>query len=144
MPTESVARHTRPSRKTLTAEHVEALVEGRRETAAIRRYLESLQATPSRRRRSPEQLTERMNEINTWLVDEPLKPIDRLHLIQERNDLAAELDEIEAEAELDLADLLEGFLQYAANYSARKGISHKAWREVGVPVEVLRKAGIPK
>ena len=34
------------------------------------------------------------------------------------------------------------FVQVAATYSARKGISYAAWRAVGVDAAVLNKAGI--
>jgi hypothetical protein len=32
----------------------------------------------------------------------------------------------------------------AAPYSERKGITYSAWREVGVPANVLEKAGISR
>ena len=34
------------------------------------------------------------------------------------------------------------FVEAAAPYGERKGISYKAWREVGVPAAVLKRAGI--
>ena len=40
-------------------------------------------------------------------------------------------------------DVLElGFVEHAASYSDRKGVSYTAWREFGVPASVLRTAGI--
>jgi hypothetical protein len=66
-------------------------------------------------------------------------PLERLDLIVRRNELAAQLaepvDDGSAEAE---------FVEVAAAYSQRKGISWPAWREVGVPAEVLRRAGVPR
>jgi hypothetical protein len=35
-------------------------------------------------------------------------------------------------------------VEYAASYGARKGITYAAWREVGVPVSVLKAAGISR
>jgi hypothetical protein len=34
------------------------------------------------------------------------------------------------------------FIRVASDYSRREGISYPAWREVGVPVDVLKAAGI--
>jgi hypothetical protein len=38
--------------------------------------------------------------------------------------------------------LAANFVAYAKSYSDRKGISYTAWRQFGVPADVLRKAGI--
>ena len=68
--------------------------------------------------------------------------ITRLHMVQERLDLVAAIEA--AEATVDLAPLEEGFVGAAAAYGERKGISHAAWREVGVPADVLKRAGITR
>ena len=39
-------------------------------------------------------------------------------------------------------DLENDFVRVAKSFSERKGISYKAWREVGVPARVLKLAGI--
>lgn len=39
-------------------------------------------------------------------------------------------------------DLETGFVKYAASYGKRKGVQWETWREMGVPAEVLRAAGI--
>jgi hypothetical protein len=40
--------------------------------------------------------------------------------------------------------LQEMFVMYAKQYSDRKKLSYKAWRMVGVPAEILAKAGIER
>ena len=55
-------------------------------------------------------------------------------------DLENELSQMQTK--LDLGPLEEAFLEVAAEYGARKGISRQAWREVGVPLETLKRAGI--
>lgn len=35
-----------------------------------------------------------------------------------------------------------GFVRYAAAYAQQKGLSYRDWREAGVPVDVLTRAGI--
>ena len=49
-----------------------------------------------------------------------------------------------AEASEDLATLEAAFVEHAGSYSERKGISYAAWREAGVPADVLRRAGISR
>jgi hypothetical protein len=69
-------------------------------------------------------------------------PVRHLQLVQERLDLQAALES--AEREGDVSTLEAGFIEAAADYSRRRGISYAAWREVGVPSAVLRAAGITR
>ena len=69
-------------------------------------------------------------------------PLKRLHLIQERLDLQAALEA--SNNKVDMEQLEKEFIAAAAPYSARKGISYTAWRELGVPSPVLSKAGITR
>lgn len=41
-------------------------------------------------------------------------------------------------------DLAEAFVDVAGAYSRRRGIGYAAWREVGVPANILRTAGVPR
>ena len=47
-------------------------------------------------------------------------------------------------AEVDLGAIEGAFVEVAASYSKRQGISYAAWREVGVPAAVLKRAGISR
>ena len=38
-------------------------------------------------------------------------------------------------------DLVEGFVKNAPGFAERTGVTYQAWREMGVPVEVLKQAG---
>lgn len=42
----------------------------------------------------------------------------------------------------DAADVEAGFVRYAAAYSQQRGLLYSHWREAGVPVDVLTRAGI--
>ncbi len=64
----------------------------------------------------------------------------RLHLLQERADLEAELARIEGAH--DVAALEQGFVHVAKTYGERKGIGYNAWRAAGVTSVVLQRAGI--
>lgn len=124
----------------MSDEHKAALAEGRNQGRAVRRYLEALEAhKPKRgRKRTPESIKKRLDRIDAELAD--ADPLKRVQLIQERLDLTSELDS--AGAKVDLSELEQGFVDAAAGYSERKGISYAAWRELGVEAAVLKRAGI--
>jgi len=63
-------------------------------------------------------------------------------LIQERMDLLAEKQAMSQA--VDMSGLEEEFVKAAKAYSQRKGISYSAWRELGVPSDVLKRAGISR
>jgi uncharacterized protein YicC (UPF0701 family) len=129
-------------RTPMSDEHKAALAEGRNQGRAVRRYLEALEAHKPRRgrKRTPESIQKRLTKIESEL--ENADALKRLQLIQERLDLTAELES--AEAKVDLSELEQGFVDAASAYSARKGISYAAWRELGVDASVLKRAGISR
>ena len=122
--------------------HKAALAEGREQGRAVRRYLEALEAhRPKRgRKRTTESVQRRLTAI-----DEKVNEVDaltRLHLVQEKMNLEAEL--ASTDNAVDLGSLEEGFVGAAAPYGQRKGITYAAWRQAGVDPAVLRKAGIKR
>jgi len=122
--------------------HKAALAEGREQGRAVRRYLEALEATKPRRgrKRTPAKMEKRVIAIDEALAT--ADPLSRVHLVQERFDLQAHL--ANGENQIDLSALEAEFIDAAAAYSERKGISYPAWREVGVPPRVLKEAGISR
>lgn len=131
---------TNRSRSPMSEEHKAALAEGRNQGRAVRRYLEALEAhRPKRgRKRTPESIQRRITRIDGEL--ETADALKRLQLIQERLNLNAELEA--ASTKVDLTDLEQEFVDAAGAYSARKGISYAAWRELGVEAAVLKRAKI--
>jgi len=131
---------TKRTRTPMSDEHKAALAEGRNQGRSVRRYLEALDAhKPKRgRKRTPESMQKRLDRIDIELVS--ADPLKRLQLIQERLDLKVELDA--TGEKVDLTGLEKEFVAAAAAYSARKGISYAAWRELGVEPAVLKRAGI--
>jgi hypothetical protein len=130
------------SNRSMSQEHKDALAEGRAQGKAIREYLEALEAhKPKRgRKRTPESIKNRLQRIDLELLD--ADAIRRVALVQERMDLQSELASNEAGVNLDALE--REFVRHAADYSARKGISYAAWREVGVPAATLKAAGISR
>lgn len=132
----------KPARKPMSDEHKAALAVGRNQGRMVRRYLEALDAHRPRRgrRRTPESIQRRLERIDAELAE--ANPLKRVQLIQERLDLTTELST--ATGDVDLTDLEQDFVEAAGPYSSRKGISYAAWRELGVPASVLKRAGITR
>lgn len=128
------------AKSAMSAEHKAALAEGRAQGRAVRNYLTALEAHRPRRgrKRTPESIARRLEKIGAEL--EQADAIKRLHLIQERMDLEAEL--AAADTKVDLAELEAEFIKSAKGYAERKGISYAAFRELGVPAATLKAAGI--
>ncbi len=122
--------------------HKAALAEGRDQGRAVRRYLETLEAhKPKRgRKRTPESVQKRLANINEQLAD--ADALTRLHLVQERMNLEAEL--AASDNTVDMKGVEDDFVAAAAPYGARKGITYAAWRHLGVDPAVLRRAGIKR
>jgi hypothetical protein len=133
---------TKRTRTPMSDEHKAALAEGRNQGRSVRRYLEAVEAhKPKRgRKRTPESVQKRLDRIDAELAK--ADPLKRLQLIQERLDLKSELES--AGTKVDLTELEQEFVSAAAAYSARKGISYAAWRELGVEAAVLKRAGVSR
>ena len=125
----------------MSAEHKAALAQGRREGRAVKHYLESLGSRRPGRPVTPERLREKIVTLEERIAA-ATDPLKALEMRQERLDAQAALER--AEAAEDFSALEAAFVEHARSYSARKGISYSAWREAGVPAEVLRRAGISR
>lgn len=130
------------ARRPMGDEHKAALAEGRESGRAIRQYLEAIETNRPRRgrRRTSESIEKRLAQIEESIGS--VDSLTRLHLVQERMDLQTEL--VTVDMEPDLSEYEAAFIAHAAGYSERKGISYAAWREIGVPRNVLREAGIER
>ncbi len=120
----------------------DAMAQGRRESRAVRNYLDALER--GRRRGpqvTPKKLRDRIAATQQAIEDED-DPQARLELIQQRMDDEERLAHEESRESID--DLEPGFVDVASSYSERKGISYAAWRELGVPARVLKTAGITR
>ena len=136
----AAASAAKRKRSPMSDEHKQALAEGREQGRGVRLYLEALEKNrPKRgRKRTSDSIAKRLDTIEARLVD--ADPLTRLHLVQERINLQNELESLKAKT--DLTELEKGFVSAAKSYGERKGVTHAAWRALGVPPEVLRKAGI--
>jgi hypothetical protein len=130
-----------PPAKKMTDAHKKALAQGRDLARAVRDYLEHLEWSKPTRGRKRDTSPERIAELDAQIA-EAHSPLQRLQLIQLRKDIeaAAETEDDPAEGER----FRKAFVRAARPYSKSKGISYGAWREVGVPADVLREAGITR
>ena len=126
----------------MSAEHKAAIAQGRRESKAIKAYLEAI-SVPKRRGRpvTPESLEARIADLDQRIRNES-DPLARVDLYQARLDTQETLDQLAETVDLDALEA--GFVEYAASYSTRKGITWPAWREAGVSAAVLRAAGVKR
>ncbi len=127
----------------MSKEHKQALAEGRRQSRVVRDYLQALESSAGTPGRSsdPAQVQGKVDDYQRRIDQEP-SPVKRVELIQKRLDAEAHLATLQTQP--DVEELERQFVEIAADYSDRKGISYTAWREQGVPAAVLRAAGVPR
>ena len=128
--------------KTMSDQHKSALAAGREHARHVRAYLEALENhRPKRGRKvSRETMEQRLASIEEEMAT--ADPMKRLTLAQTRRDLQSKL--ATPEDSVDMAALAKAFSTHAKPYAESKGISYQAFRDVGVPADVLKAAGISR
>jgi len=126
---------------TMTLSHKLALKEGRERGQIVRHYLQAIESTKPRRGRpiTPEGLRKSIEKIDADLATEK-DPLRKLDLVQSKIKKQKDLEEIESP--IDMVALETEFVRVAKDYNDSKELSPEAWLELGVPREVLRRAGI--
>ena len=126
---------------TMTESHRLALKEGRERGQIVRHYLQAIESTKPRRGRpiTPEGLHKSIEKIDADLAAEK-DPLRKLDLVQSKIKKQKDLEELESP--IDLVALETEFIRVAKSYNDSKELSPEAWLELGVPREVLRRAGI--
>ena len=116
------------------------MVRNPREGVTVSAYLTALgeEKARGRRKRSPEKLRQRLDVIAEQM--DAASQIVKVHLIQERLDIEEALRP--EPPSVAYSPLEDAFCSVVGGWSARKGISYSAWREVGVPAAVLKRAGV--
>lgn len=131
----------------LTEEHKQALALGRKQGHVVRRYLEALEmGVKPRNGTDPEaerkELREKLDKLNHD-IETTDSPIQRVQMIQDRLEVEEALAKVEDIADQpDITSLEDEFKAVVADYASRKGLTYKAFREVGVPAKVLKEAGV--
>ena len=112
------------------------------EVTAIREYLKALEQNAPRRgrKRTPDGIRRQLASVTAEM--EGATVTRQLDMVQQRIDLETELEALEQAGSIDLSALEANFVDHAASYGGRRGISYAAWREVGVSAATLKAAGI--
>lgn len=125
----------------MSDEHKAALAQGRRESRAVKAYLEALGSKRPGRPVTPDSIRQKIDSLGERISSEP-DPLKRLEYRQARLDAEEALEGAEASANLE--ELESEFVAVAKSYSERKGLSYSVWRDEGVSASVLKEAGIPR
>ena len=112
------------------------------EVTAIREYLKALEQNAPRRgrKRTPDGIQRQLASVAAEM--DAVTVTRQLDLVQQRINLEAELEALKQAGSIDLSALEANFVDHAAAYGGRRGISYAAWREVGVSAATLKAAGI--
>ncbi len=126
---------------TMTQSHKDALKDGRERGQIVRRYLNAIESAKPRRGRpiTPEGLRKSIEKIDANLATEK-DPLRKLDLVQSKIKKQKDLEEFESP--IDMVALENEFVRVAKDYNDSKELSPEAWLELGVPRDVLRRAGI--
>ena len=126
---------------TMTQSHQLALKVGRERGQIVRRYLKAIESAKPRRGRpvTPEGLRKSIEKIDADLATEK-DPLRKLDLVQSKIKKQKDLEDFESP--IDMVALENEFIRVAKDYNDSKELSPEAWLELGVPREVLRRAGI--
>jgi hypothetical protein len=142
-------RYMPPKKNTTTKRqvsdaHKAAMAAGREAGRAVNTYLHALEENRPKRGRkvSKADLEKRLTEARQR-SDEAVGTA-RLLALQLVEDLESRIKQLSAVATDNLSELEDGFAKAAKAYGEAKGISYSTWRSVGVPVELLKKAGISR
>ena len=136
-------RTKRAAPRKLSASHKRALAEGRTMSATVNRYLSAVN-TPQRRGRkvSEATLTRRLADARQRF--RTATGVDKVLAAQEVRDLQAKLAREGTANAVDVKSLEAAFVKVAKRFGEKRGIRYGAWRDAGVPAEVLKRAGIAR
>ncbi len=138
----AATKAAKSTKRTMSADHKAKLAQGRNESRIVGKYLDAINAGKGKRgrKRTPESISMQITKIDREIEAAPA--IRRLELTQRRADLAAERDRLLAR--VDFTGVEKDFVKVAKSYAKRTGITYSSFRSVGVPAEVLKKAGISR
>ncbi len=131
-------------KRVVTDTHKAAMASGREAASAVNAYLKAFEATKPKRGRQVS-----IDDLKRRLVvasEEAGKAAGtaKLLAIQTVADLEKRIDALANSASDNIDDLEERFLKHAKAFSDSKGISYATWRKMGVPADLLKKAGISR
>ena len=145
-PRKAVAKRSgrRGPKGPMSAQHKQALAEGRTMSGTVNRYLSAIEQPKKRGRRvTTEQLEERLHAANEKL--KASTGVEKLQAAQQVRTLTARIKATQSNGQVvDIGPLEAEFVKIAKKFGENKNYTFGDWRAVGVPADVLAKAGIKK
>jgi hypothetical protein len=143
--TKKTTRHAakKTATQTMTASHKKALAEGRSMSATVDRYLAAINTPKTRGRKvTKATLTQRLTSAQAQA--KTANGVDKVLASQGVRDLQAKLAQMNATSGADVKTLESAFVKIAKTFGENRGVGYGAWRDAGVPADVLKKAGIAR
>lgn len=106
------------------------------DTAIIRTYLDALTGLSAEQLRQERE--EELRQVEQELKNEDLDVLARLLLVQRSLDLAAQPDTKPTKK------MEDDFVRVAQRFAGQRGISYEAFRDIGVPASLLKRAEISR
>jgi hypothetical protein len=131
----------RATPRSMTSAHKQALSEGRALSATVDRYLAAVN-TPQRRGRKVSKATLEQRLADARVQSKTAVGVDRVLAAQAVRDLQGKLAQVDSG--VDIKSLEASFVKIAKKFSENRGIGYGAWRDAGVPAQVLKRAGITR
>jgi len=141
-PAKKAARKAPASRR-LSPAHKRALAEGRTMSATVDRYLSAVN-TPKRRGRKVSKGALQQRLADARAKSKTATGVDRVLAAQEVRDLQTRIAALDTSAGGDIRSLEAAFVKIAKRFGENRGIGYGAWRDAGVPAQVLKKAGVAR
>ena len=131
------------AKKTMSPAHKKALAQGRTMSATVDRYLAAINTPKTRGRKvTKATLTERLATAQAQA--KTTTGVDKVLKAQEIRDLQAKLAQANVTSSADVKTLESAFVKIAKTFGENRGVGYGAWRDAGVPADVLKKAGIAR
>ena len=126
----------------MTDEHKKNMAEGRRHRRTVDSYLKALEQFPKieQQRKNAAANKDRIAQLSEEI--DQASGVDKLILVQQRENLTR--DSAVGTADFNIEELEAEFVEVAAAYGEKLGISYTSWRDLGVPKDVLQRAGVKR
>jgi len=127
----------------MSAAHEKALAAGRTTSAKVGAYLAAIN-TPKRRGRKVTKAALENRLVEARAKVKSATGVDKVLAAQSVRDLQSKIAQASVSNGADLNTLEAGLVKIAKTFGENRGIGYGAWRDSGVPADVLKKAGIAR
>jgi len=131
------------AKRTMSPAHKRAPAEGRTMSATVDRYLAAVNV-PQRRGRKVSRASLEQRLVGAEQALKAGTGVAKLLAAQEVRDLQTKIAQVNTAAGVDLKSLEAAFVKVAKQFGDNRGIRYGAWRDAGVPADVLKRAGIAR